>query len=101
MKARWIFVAVALAALITLSVGYAVAGSPQQGTCQTQMAEQHGVTMQQLHARMPGADQAQCDQLHTQMMNGQMGASMMGSTGMMGDSTGMMGGHHTSGMMGR
>lgn len=97
MKARWIFVAGALAALITLSVGYAVAGSPQQGTCRQQMAQEHGVTMQQLHSRMSAADQARCDQLHTQTMNGQVGASMMGSNGM--SSSGMMGGHHTGGMM--
>ncbi|MEX2556081.1 MAG: hypothetical protein WEB06_10650 [Actinomycetota bacterium] len=93
MKARWIFVGVALAALVALSVGYAVAGSPQQGTCQQQMAQEHGVSMQQLHSQMPAAAQAQCDQLHTQMMNGQMGAATMGSNG-------MMGGHHTGGIMG-
>ena len=98
MKARWIFLGVALAALIALSVGYAVAGSPQQGTCQQQMAQEHGVSMQKLHSQMPAAAQARCDQLHTQMMNGQMGA-LMGSNGMTGPS-GMMGGHHTGGLTG-
>lgn len=93
MKARWIFVGVALAALIAPSVGYAVAGSPQQGTCRQQIAREHGLTMQQHHSQLSAANKARCDQLHAQLMNGPMGTEMIGSNG-------MMGGHHAGSMMG-
>lgn len=103
MRARWIFLTIAVVALLAIGIGFAVAGTsttPAMTTAGcTQMHNTAG--MRQMHAQMPAAAQAECDQLHARTgttMGGQMGAGMMGSGGMMSDS---MTGHHANGMMGR
>ena len=83
MKARWIFLTIAVVALLALGIGFAFAGRSPNNATPASCAQMHTTSaMGQMHAQMPASEQTLCDTLPAQMgsmMNtGTMGSGMMG-----------------------
>jgi hypothetical protein len=110
MNKRWVFMGVAVIAVLALTAGVAFAagrgagsGSSNPTTSWSQMvatcdAMHASPSMAQMRAYMPAVARAQCEAMHEQMGQMMNGSGMMNGTGTL-PTSGMMGGWG-SGMMG-